>query len=623
MQERSGGRRTWWLMVVVASAIGVGVFVFTPPSALEYEGVEGPLVATPLLGAQPSSWQVYSGGGPSRLAVLLTDTASSWLGLAHGLKSIGIPFRFTRDPAEALRHNVVLVYPTISGAVLDQSGLQALARFPRDGGTLIGINVEGGGLSEVFGFSEAVPSRARSQITFDVTHPIGSGFTDERERTIPFSNPVLGDLAAGSLGYLNASAPLATFDDGSAAITARRIGEGAAYAFGIDPGFLLLRAYSNREQDVSRAYVNGFEPSLDVLLRTLLAIYEDGEPGAVTVNTVPDGHAIATLITHDIDYGGSLATAVEYAQMEDSLGVPATYFVQAKYVRDWNDRAFLDEAGQVAVRALDALGMEVASHSVAHSLQFSGAAVGTGEEQYPSYEPRVRDAERTDGLSVLGELRVSRFLLETFAPGLEIVSFRPGHLRNPYTLPEAMEATGYRYSSSVTAGNSLTHLPFQLTRSRGPEAEIGIYEFPVTIEDEAEPPLPDRLGESVRIADQVAAYGGLFVVLIHTDEAGRKLDYERKLIGALRDRDAWFGTLRDFGAFWVARDGVEVDVESDVASGGIVINLDAAEEVVGLTLRLPPGVTVKNSEPAGIVRGSGAGWLVLEGFVGRVRLSVG
>jgi len=97
MQTQSRSRRTWWLVLVVVAAVGVGLFVLTPPSVLEYEGVEGPTAATPLLAAQPASWQAYADGGPSRLAVLLTDTVSSWLGLAHGLKSIGIPFRFTRD----------------------------------------------------------------------------------------------------------------------------------------------------------------------------------------------------------------------------------------------------------------------------------------------------------------------------------------------------------------------------------------------------------------------------------------------------------------------------------------------------------------------------------------------
>ncbi len=81
------------------------------------------------------------------MAIILTDPNSSWLGLAHGLKSIGIPFRITRDVQEALAHKVVLVYPMISGKVLRPEALQALAEYPKTGGTLIGVQGVGGGLN--------------------------------------------------------------------------------------------------------------------------------------------------------------------------------------------------------------------------------------------------------------------------------------------------------------------------------------------------------------------------------------------------------------------------------------------------------------------------------------------
>ena len=63
---------------------------------------------------------------------------------------------------------------------------------------------------------------------------------------------------------------------------------------------------------------------------------------------------------------------------------------------------------------------------------------------------------------------------------VKIESFRPGGLRNPYFLPQALESVGYKYSSSVTANNSLTHLPFELNYSRETDSETNIFEFPVT-----------------------------------------------------------------------------------------------------------------------------------------------
>lgn len=582
-----------------------------------FEGVSGPQDSSVVAAAQPAKWQDYEHGGSGRLAILLTDPDSAWLGLVHGLQSIGVPFVITRDYREALRHRVVLVYPTISGRVLPAEALQALAKLPAAGSTLIGINVEGGGLNEVFGFSEAQPSRTRREITFDTANPLASSFTDPRERVIPFSNPQSGANAAGSFGYVDAKTPMAKFEDGTAAITSRSIGTGHAYAFGIDPGFVLLTGYNNREQGVARSYVNEYEPALDVMLRLLRDMYREGEPAAVTLDTVPQGKALATLITHDIDYGISLTNSVQYAQYEATEGIHATYFIQTKYVRDWNDDVFFNDASPAPLQRLRELGMEVASHSVAHSRVFNKMPLGSGEERYPQYRPFVRDQEHTENATVLGELRVSRFLLEHFLPNYQIASFRPGHLRNPYTLPQALEATGYRFSSSATANNSLTHLPFRLTYGRETTAQSTIYEFPVTIEDEAKPRLGDRLPQALELADHLASYGGLLVVLIHPDILDHKFEFEKKFVEAQRQR-AWFGSIREFGEFWAARDRVAVDVEQQGTQ--VRVNLNAPQQMAGLTLRLPSGFHVASTEPRDLAFTQTTGQVVVEKLGGAATL---
>ena len=81
-----------------------------------------------------------------------------------------------------------------------------------------------------------------------------------------------------------------------------------------------------------------------------------------------------------------------------------------------------------------------------------------------------------------------------------------------------------------------------------------------TIEDEESPLLGDRLLPALALADRLARYGGLFVVLIHAEITDHKLRFEKALVEALRQR-AWFGTLREFGEFWAARDKASVDVE--------------------------------------------------------------
>jgi hypothetical protein len=529
--------------------------------------------------------------------VLLTDEDSGWLGVAHGLKAMGVPFVITRDVSDALTHRVVLVYPMISGKVVQPEAMKALARHPQQGGTLIGVNVLGG-LNEVFGFGEAVATNNHYEIRFDTSQRIASAFSDPRESTIRIASLTKTAAAGGAYSYSNPSAPpIARYEDGSAAITMKSYVTGRAYAVGVDIGHLLLKGYNNREEDIARSYVNDFEPSLDVLLRLIRNIYLEGEDSAVTLGTVPSGKSLAVVLSHDIDYTRSMVNALVYAELEKSQGVSATYFVQTKYVRDWNDDVFFNARGVELMKALDASGFEVASHSVSHSRVFSKFPLGKGDETYPSYVPFVKSATVTNDGTVMGELRVSKFLIEHFLPGRTVNSFRPGHLQNPYSLPSALAAIGYRYSSSVTANNSLTHLPFRLNNNRDTRSEANVYEFPLTVEDEMPPKMLQRLPEALDLARKISHYGGSFVILIHPDVLAEKLEFERHFIPAVKEF-SWFGSLQDFGGWWSARDQIGVDV---TASGDErIVLLTVPERISGLALQVPRGFRFVSADPSNV-----------------------
>lgn len=601
------------LLVLSACAVLWGLPAAAAPAGV-LKGARGPAGKTEMAAPRPAADSDYRDGGTSRLVILLTDPDSAWLGLVHGLKSMGVPFRITRDYKDALRHRVVLVYPIVSGKVLTPEALGALAKFPEMGGTLIAVDVEGGGLQGVFGFASIAPSRTRGRIELDGSNPAARGLDDERERRFHFSNPQHADQTVGSVGYIGAlDPPLARFEDGTAAVTSRLVGRGGAYAFGVDPGFLILKGYNNREQGIARAYVNEFEPAIDVILRLITNIYRAGEPSAVILHTVPEGKDLSVVLTHDVDYAHSVANALRYAEYERKAGVRATYFIQTKYIRDWNDAAFFNERAVAELIELRGMGGEIASHSVAHSRVFSRFPLGSGEEGYPEYRPFVKTRTETQGGTILGELRVSRHLLESSIPGSTVRSFRPGHLQNPYQLPQALEACGYRYSSSVTANNSLTHLPFRLTYGRETSAESAVYEFPVTIEDEKLPPLEGRLPAALKLAGKLSRYGALMMVLIHTNVVEPKLGFERGLVEALRDR-AWFGPLEDFGDFWAARDRVELDVTPN--GTGLTVSLRAPAPVRGLTLTPPPGYRLASSQPPQLSVREADGRLVISDLSG-------
>lgn len=566
-----------------------------------FEGIVGPQEATTVRVVPPTSWREFGKGGPSRLAILLTEEDSPWLALAHGLRSIGVPFVITRDPHEAVKHHVVFVYPYFSGRVLSAEALDDLEGFVRGGGTLIAQHVLGGGRNELFGFAEAREADARTHVVLQDRDGAAAQFPEPEERELHVGSGE-GDTR-GLYAYTGLmDAPVARYDDGSAAIVRRDHGRGRAYALGMDIGYQLYRGQTGRQEGLSRSVVNGYTPTLDVLLRLVRAWYVAGEPNAATLHTVPDGKALTVLVTHDVDYSRSLHNAMEYAELERRHRVPATYFVQAKYVRDWNDVAFYDQDAARVVARLAGAGMEIASHSVSHSLRFNEFPMGDGSERYPDYTPFVKSKDVTYNGTLLGELRASRHLLEA-STGARVVSFRPGHLRRPLALSQALEATGYRYSSTVTANQTLTHLPFRAYADQTTAAQVDVYEFPITVEDERDGPMIERLPEAISLARKLERYGATFVLLIHPDVTGQKLAFERGLLEALGDRP-WYGTVSGFGAWWAARDRLEVDVQP-AESGGIEVRVEAPEAITGLRIvmadrpgclerpvDLPPGVSI-------------------------------
>lgn len=582
-----------------------------------FAGVKGPEGISVVTKPHPTLLQPYGTPSKSRLAVLVTDPASNWLGLVHGFKSIGLPFVITQDYKQALQHGMVLVYPEISASRLTAPALKALAEFPAKGGVLIGINVLSGGMREVFGFQEALPSRDHFEISFNSKDLLLSSFSHSRELTIRVGKPLKGPENIGTYSYTqNRQPPLATYEDGTVAITQKSYGRGRAYAVGIDLGFLLLRGHNNRAEEFARSYVNQFEPSLDVLLGLIKAIYQAGEPSAVTIGTVPFGKSLTVLLTHDIDYTKSMENAIAYAEYEKSQGITGTYFIQTKYVRDYNDDVFFNEHGVGLLKQLAGLGVDLGSHTVAHSSELKNFPLGSGAEQYPSYAPFVKTRMTAYNGTILGELRVSKFLIESFS-GKPVLSFRPGELSNPFALPQALAASGYQFSSSVTANSSLTHLPFQLNYGRETDTELNIFEFPVTIEDEELPQMGERLPQALELAQLIRRYGGCFVVLIHPNVLDHKLEFEKRFVDAVKDF-AWFGSLTEFGEWWSARNALTVDVYSDGQKHTVV--MAAPRKMAGLTLEVPADWTLRKVEPKALNVEQAGRSVVIREAAGEIKL---
>jgi peptidoglycan/xylan/chitin deacetylase (PgdA/CDA1 family) len=379
---------------------------------------------------------------------------------------------------------------------------------------------------------------------------------------------------------------VARYEDGGAAITCRRA-VGQACLMGVNLGDLAQRAMDGRAEPISRFYVNHYEPSLDVLARWVRDLYINAEPTPFLIDTAPPGRQVSIVLSHDIDYTRSVENSRAYAKLEHDAGVRATYFMQTKYVRDYNDDVFFTQKTIPELISLREAGMEIASHTVAHSRAFKRFPLGSGQERYTTYQPFVESKEATRDGTLFGETRVSKFLLEHFT-GAHVTSFRPGHLSYPFNLPEVLEATGYTYSSSITANACLTHFPFQLTYARAGQSLAPVWEFPITIEDEEAPRLGDRIGAANDVVAKIAANHGLAMILIHPDMLGHKFAFERALITRWRD-SAWITDLNTFGTWWRARDQANIDLIDD--AGGQTLTIDAPLELNNLEIVFPKART--------------------------------
>jgi hypothetical protein len=208
----------------------------------------------------------------------------------------------------------------------------------------------------------------------------------------------------------------------------------------------------------------------------------------------------------------------------------------------------------------------------------------------------VKSQNDTRDGSILGELRVSRFLLQKAVPEAKVQSFRPGHLAYPFPLPQAMQASGYRFSSSISSGTAMTHLPFQLNVDRENRAETTIFEFPITIEDELQRPMTARVDAAIDILRHLQSYGGLCTVLIHPDVFDDKFAFLQQFIARAKSMDVWFGTIAQFGDWWSARNGVTLDAQRD--AGGYMLTLNAPRAIQGLALEVPSGWKLQTAQHA-------------------------
>jgi len=519
-----------------------------------------------------------------QVAVYWSKADENPLPVIHALRAMGVPFFVTRNVSQALRHRLIVIYPSVDPTTFSEAEVRALTAHVEEGGSLFAVNVLAGALKPVFGFRDAVASRRRYQVIFAANSDPSLRYLNRPEElTVPLGSRTFSDVFWTN-GYTPGPTAkvLGRYEDGSAALLLNKTGKGSTYLCGASFHDTVLRNQIDRDYEAQRHYANAFEPGADVWMLMLRAWYESDTPDAVRLASIPDGQSSVLLLSHDVDWENSFAPALEYARMETAQHARSTFFIQTKYVSDANSVSFFFGKNVEVLRQLHALGFSLGSHSVIHSRAFNQFELGDGRETFPAYQPRGTGFASATGATVFGEVRVSKELLDGNISGQQTVFFRAGHLRVPVSLPEALIRTGYQFDSSFTADDVLTHFPYALPLGVGFEEDSGVYEFPVTFEDEEKPPLLQRVGSALEVIRANAENQAINVLLIHPNEAGDKLAAEQSLLRQLPS-DVTATDPQSYAQFWRATRRMHWSVQPTTHPNEVRLAVEPDEPVTNVT----------------------------------------
>ncbi len=509
------------------------------------------------------------------------------LALRRCLTAMGIPYDVLGDISQLAGYDLILAVGELLNTSLPFDERERLYGYVERGGVLLAYQVRGNQYYPLFGIIDHQHVATRFRMGFESTDsdPALKYLNRPEEQEISLGDPDLFTEVISSTGYrLSTAQILGRFPDGWAAFARNEYGRGLAYVLSLNLTQTVLLPQMALTHEAYRQWVNSFEPSSDVLFLILRGLYEEFVRPGVRWHTVPDGKQTALILSHDLDARESFRNSEKFARMEKQEGVTSTFFVTTKFFTDETDIGYYSGANIESLKKIKELGFDLGSHSVSHSKQFESLQLGDLSVNAANYQPLK---EKT----ILGEVKVSKELLDQDIPGQRTVGFRAGELAYPSRLLTALSAAGYLYDSSFSANNILTNYPFfgfAIRRLGSPETSI--VEVPVTLDDSMGFLTAENRHQVQGIWEDVilanAENNAVTCLLIHPTNTTYKLLIERDLIRFAKARDYWVGDLSSFASFWAERSKTRFEVTETEKSLNIQVNTPLAKIRPGLTLSL-------------------------------------
>jgi hypothetical protein len=490
-------------------------------------------------------------------------TPEDLLATCHSFSPMGIPHVHPSTQADASAYPFLAIAGVLNTASsLSPSERTGLITYVNNGGTLYLWAPSVTALLTDLGISGYTP------YTGDVVRPVTFDLTQ--------TDPILGYIDNSveinwqpnfpsvhvTRGYTPLTpgpcTPLAWWNTGDAAVLRCNLGTGRAYVFGWRLRPLLTLP--------ERQFVPGTEPpntnavvlDADICRLLMRGSYEGYAASPQIRQFAPEGHHAALIITHDVDAIVAYDLVPAYVDLENSLGVKSTFlFTTTPYDTDFIAPMYVASGMENIQYALNS-GFDIASHSFGHFPDFDLAPLGTGAESAANYVPMYDSVTgTTSGMSTIGELGVSRWLLENDF-GIIVKGFRSGYLYISPDFLQGLSQTGYQRDSTYAYGLTRGAFPFATFHvSSGVVTTYPVVEYPVDISDEYldATTYTQYLDEWKAVIQANYANNAPTILLIHPVDDTYRIQAEQEIIQWATSSypDLWIGDWKTFAEFWEAQ----------------------------------------------------------------------
>lgn len=523
------------------------------------------------------------------------DSDANTFSLQHALNVAGLPYIVTTSVEEAVKHIMVVSSALLRSATLLPTEEAILIDYVSAGGIFVAPQVSASGLYPLFGICKSKYADTRHELTWNTASGDGSlrWFDDPGEKTIRLGRATCAQVI-GTRGYgLQGATALATFDDGWAAVTRNRFGEGYAFALGYLFRDLILRNQLNKDYNAQKTYSNGFEPASDTVMLFLRGIYESLVQCPVWKHTSPCQSRAVLMIIHDVDSTSAMNMMNDFAVMENARSLSCTYNITTHYFRDKRAKDYYTP-NVSKIAALLEKNQKIGSHSVGHFPDWDDTTVfpeGSPGNTRDTYHPYY-DGATTVGGTVYGEFEVSKKVLEEDL-GVTVQTAYSSFLRWNKKQVNVLDALGYKNDSSLSANDVLTNFPFRCRYDTSFNGKISnIYEIPMTLSDMkiSAANYEDYAANWLDVINRNTANGAATLLLIHPNRDFKLAAEERVLDGlpegvAVMDVDS-------FGDYWRKREAF--DFSTDFENGLLIVTIP--DSLFPIDQRL--GVIVKDKKAA-------------------------